>query len=410
MVKRSSRKQDSWAPGTPIERNAHFWTGEPQLLMGHAAPRADRLSVVDLFSGCGGFSEGFRQAGFEPLLAVDIHPQSIQTIQANHGATSTILGDIRKVSAGSVRDLLRGIEVDVLTAGVPCQGFSLCNRKRHDKDDRNFLFLEFVRLVKALKPRAVLLENVGGIRTAGGGSFSRAICDSIEDLGFRVSCRTLNAADFGVPQRRQRVFFLGLRDCEPEEWWPTPTHGSAAPNPWVSVSEAIGDLPTLESGESSSRYCVSPRSVYQQMMRGAQIELLNHEAPSHAPDVVRKIESTQPGEPIYAKFKQRIRLDPNCPSPTQVSGGIRPQYQFGHPTQARGLTIRERCRIQSFPDSYLIQGGIVQGRVQTGNAVPPLLARAIASRIHDQLLGRAAHGKRRASRQLVFNLRNADTG
>ncbi|MFC1625411.1 DNA cytosine methyltransferase [Patescibacteria group bacterium] len=115
-------------------------------------------------------------------------------------------------------------------------------------------------------------------------------------------------------------------------------------------------------------------------------KLENHTAPSHPPSTIKKIGSTEPGKPMYPKFTQRIRLHWDKTSPTQVSGGIRPQFQFGHPEQSRGLTVRERCRIQSFPDDFVIFGGTVQGRVQTGNAVPPLLAKAIAIRVKKALL------------------------
>jgi DNA (cytosine-5)-methyltransferase 1 len=107
--------------------------------------------------------------------------------------------------------------------------------------------------------------------------------------------------------------------------------------------------------------------------------------PNHPLETIEKIKNTKPGEPMYPKFKQRIRLAWDIQSPTQVSGGIRPQFQFGHPEDARGLTIRERCRIQSFPDDFIVKGGIVQGRVQTGNAVPPLLAKALAQAIKEYL-------------------------
>lgn len=122
------------------------------------------------------------------------------------------------------------------------------------------------------------------------------------------------------------------------------------------------------------------------MRDGAPPRLQNHEAPSHPDSTVKKIAKTAPGKPMYPKFKQRIRLAWDIQSPTQVSGGIRPQFQFGHPEDARGLSIRERCRLQSFPDSYTIYGGIVQGRVQTGNAIPPLLARAVAKGLKGYLL------------------------
>ena len=146
--------------------------------------------------------------------------------------------------------------------------------------------------------------------------------------------------------------------------------------PYITAKDAIGDLPNLKSG----KYELEPFCDYQKMMRKnvKMNGLKNHKAPNHPVDVIRKIESTIPGKPMYPKLKQRIRLAWDIQNPTQVSGGIRPQFQFGHPSNSRDLTIRERCRLQSFPDDFVLFGGIVQGRVQTGNAVPPLLTKTIA--------------------------------
>ena len=145
-------------------------------------------------------------------------------------------------------------------------------------------------------------------------------------------------------------------------------------------------MPKLGNSESSDKYKGKAKSDYQKLMRGeggieaikTTKKLYNHVAPNHPQETIDKIASTKPGEPMYPKFKQRIRLKKDMPSPTQLAGGIRPQFQFGHPEQSRGLTIRERARIQSFPDSYIFEGGMVQERVQTGNAVPPLLIYNIA--------------------------------
>ena len=165
------------------------------------------------------------------------------------------------------------------------------------------------------------------------------------------------------------------------------TNGKETGKPYNTVWDAIGDLPVLDANEESSKYTMQPRTEYQMLMRGdvAADKLTNHQAPNHPQDVIDMIHNTKEGEPLYEKYHQRIRLSRTELSPTQVSGGIRPSFQFGHPTQDRGLTIRERCRLQSFPDNFYVYGGIVQGRVQTGNAVPPLLAKAIALAIKKYL-------------------------
>jgi DNA (cytosine-5)-methyltransferase 1 len=376
--------RDSWQPGTPIESNAYNWTNEPVVLEASRSIADGARIAIDLFCGCGGFSEGFRAAGFQAALAADIHPPSLATYRKNHPEATAILGDLRKVDEQHAFALLGGRQVDVIAAGVPCQGFSLNNRKRWDEDDRNLLFREFIRFVHIARPHVVVLENVSGLRSAGNGRFKEAIADAIQDAGYYVQFRVLNAADFGVPQKRQRVFFVGVRPGI-EFRWPRSTHGAGTDSPWIGVWDAIGDLPALSPGQAAGEYDRAPFSDYQRFMRNGATVLLNHQAPNHPADVIRKIACTTPGAPMYPKFKQRIRLHPDEPSPTQVSGGIRPQFQFGHPNQPRGLTIRERCRIQSFPDTYEITGGTVQGRVQTGNAVPPLLARAIGTSVMEAL-------------------------
>lgn len=348
----------------------------------------DKPTVVELFCGCGGTSCGFEMAGYDILLGVDIHAPAIETFQANHPLSSTILGDIRKVTPDDIKKLINYKKIDVLIGGVPCQGFSLNNKKRNFDDKRNFLYIEFLRFIKVLQPKVVIIENVSGMKSTKNGEFVDAIKKEISEAGnYSVTSEMLNAADFGVPQKRQRLIFVGIRDGEEFNFNDLiKTNGPGTGKEYLTVKDAIGDLPSLKAGESSDRYVMPPFSEYQRIMRKNVTEVLsNHQAPKHPVDTIEKIRNTPQGEPMYPKFKQRIRLALNMPSPTQVSGGIRPQFQFGHPTDDRGLTIRERCRIQSFPDDFVVKGGIVQGRVQTGNAVPPLLAKALADGIKKYL-------------------------
>jgi DNA (cytosine-5)-methyltransferase 1 len=336
---------------------------------------------VELFSGLGGLSQGFIQAGFDLALAADIHQPSVMSMQRNHPNASTILGDLRRVSEQALIDALEGQDVDVLMAGVPCQGFSLSNRKRTDDDERNQLFKEFLRFACAVQPKAVLIENVSGMRSAKGGMFVQEIQQAIRSgLGMDVHLAFLNAADFGVPQSRERLFFVGLppgSHFEP----PEASHGPRGLQAFRTVRDAIGDLPPLGPGETKHKYGKAKASEYAELLRGDQEELLNHRAPNHPQETIDRIGRTVPGQPMYESFRQRIRLSWDDPSPTQVSGGIRAQFQFGHPSQARGLSIRERCRIQSFPDHIHVEGGLVQGRIQTGNAVPPILAESVATQV-----------------------------
>ena len=382
-----AKSSDKWSTNVPVETNPSYWLGDPVLTSGASKGASKKLSVGELFCGLGGLSQGFIQAGFELALGADIHEPSIESFVSNHPGVSNILGDLKKVTAKQMKILAESAGVEIMLAGVPCQGFSLANRKRHDDDDRNQLFRDFLRLAKPVKPRAVVIENVSGMRSAGGGSFVPAIKNAIEtELGLDVHVLFLNAAHYGVPQTRERLFFVGLP--KGSSWSePKPTHGPSTGKAIRTVKDAIYDLPSLLSGETSDQYGKKPTSELAIMLRGKETVLTNHTAPNHPAETISRIAKTAQGKPLYDSFRQRIRLAWDAPSPTQVSGGIRAQFQFGHPDQARGLTIRERARIQTFPDSIQVKGGLVQSRIQTGNAVPPLLAQALAEEIYRSLRG-----------------------
>lgn len=377
---------NKWDKSVPVEENSYYWKGEPIITRGNFVPNGNPV-VVELFCGCGGTSVGFEMAGFQIAVGADMLKPAIDTFGNNHEGVSTILGDIHKVEPLQILDLLNGAQVDVLIGGVPCQGFSLNNRKRHLDDQRNKLYLEFIRFVRALHPRAVVLENVSGMKSSG--DIVHVIeRDLSEASGMVVRSQFLYAPDYGVPQSRLRLLFVGVEGNVFDFDRIIKTNGPGTDHPYNTVGDAISDLPHLESNGRTTEYTLAPQNDYQRFMRAgvANDQLTNHQAPNHPKDVINMIAKTAQGEPLYEKYHQRIRLSMNDLSPTQVSGGIRPSFQFGHPTDARGLTIRERCRIQSFPDWFRVSGGIVQGRVQTGNAVPPLLARAVALAIRQYLV------------------------
>ena len=367
-----------WARGSPVEESRDVWKGKPVIFEREKALPKSGLFAVELFCGCGGTSIGLEMAGMVCAVGCDILGPAIRTYRSVHPRAAAILGDVRAVDPETIVELLNGRPVDVLVGGFPCQGFSLSNRKRHDADPRNRLFEQFVRFAKALKPRAVLAENVSSIRSAGAGTVVESILKGLSDaIEADVQAEVFNAADFGVPQTRRRIIFMGVRGQKSPITAVERTHGEGR-LPWVTVGEAISDLPRLLSGQTSSEYASAPKNEFQRLMRAESDGILmNHEAPNHPQGTIDRIGNTKPGQPMYPAFKQRIRLHQQRPSPTQVCGGIRPQFQFGHPSDARGLTIRERARMQSIPDHVNFAGGLVQGRVQTGNAVPPLMARAL---------------------------------
>ena len=336
-----------------------------------------------MFCGAGGFAVGASWAGFESVLGIDHFEPAMKTWLYNHPNAIGCLGDITQINPKRIKEMLysKGIEkINLITGGVPCQGFSIANRKHNDNDERNFLFLEYMKFVKEFEPDYIILENVSGMRSTAGGQFEKNIKEYMELLGYNTTVDLLNAADYGVPQIRQRLIFVGVKKdsgfCEKYVFPEGEFKGNSR-----TVADAISDLPDLGNNEMCTEYGSKPMGEYQKLMRGKGIikdiscpqKLYNHISPNHPQETINKITNTEQGKPMYPKFKQRIRLCENAPSPTQLAGGIRPQFQFGHPTQPRGLTIRERARIQSFPDYYVFCGGIVQERVQTGNAVPPLL-------------------------------------
>ena len=370
-------KKSIWDISIKVEENGYYWNKEPIFKRGNNID-TEKPIIAELFCGCGGTSLGFEMAGFETILGCDIHKPSIQTFQVNHPNSSTITGDIKKVNPEVIKELLNGRQLDVLIGGIPCQGFSLNNRKRHENDDRNFMYKEFSRFVEVLQPKVVVLENVSGMKSTG--NFESDIKTHLSEIGhMTVKSKLLYAPNYGVPQTRKRLVFVGIKGKEFDFKNIIKTHGPGTEKIYVTIKDAIGDLPSLKIKETKTKYQKKPFSEFQELMRvNANGKVTAHTSPNHPLTTIEKIKKTKPGEPMYERFKQRIRLAWDILSPTQVSGGIRPQFQLGHPKDNRGLSIRERCRIQSFPDDFIIKGGTVQARVQTGNAVPPLLAKALA--------------------------------
>lgn len=387
---------NKWDKSIPVEKSSYVQDSKLTYYnLDTFTISPDKLAMIDLFCGAGGFAEGCSWAGFQSVFGIDHFEPAIKTWTKNHPNAIGCLGDIKKLDVDELKQILseKGVKkVHLITGGVPCQGFSRANRKHTDFDERNFLFLEYMKFVKAFEPDYIILENVSGMRTTAAGQFERDIKEFMEVLGYHVSIKLVNAADYGVPQTRQRLIFVGVRQGRNlADYYIFPEGQFRFSHRTVAM--AISDLPKLGNNESSTHYASKPLNDFQKLMRGVgQIRAIkpsakvhNHVAPNHPQETIDKIANTQPGEPMYPKFKQRIRLKGDMPSPTQLAGGIRPQFQFGHPNQNRGLSIRERARLQTFPDSYVFTGGIVQERVQTGNAVPPLLIYNIALPIAEDI-------------------------
>lgn len=359
------------------------------------------LTAIDLFCGAGGLSEGFRQAGFSILAGNDFFESAGRTFKATHPKAKFFGAPIQDISAEKLlteTGLHRG-ELTCLVGGPPCQAFSVYNHQRGMHDARASLFHEYLRIVEGLQPKWVVMENVTGMLSAGDGEAARTILSSLQALGYNVEWRILKAEEYGVPQERRRVVFLGNRIGAPIAW-PQPTHGEGL-SPYVTVWDAIGDLPRLENGEVPSgpvKYRTVPSSSYQHQLRGNAVKVSNHQASKLAPINQQRMQHIPEGgswrdiphELLPAGMKKARRCDH-----TKRYGRLRKDglsstvltkcdIHWGayiHPDQNRSLTVREAARLQSFPDWFEFAGPRTEQYIQVGNAVPPLLGRKIAEAV-----------------------------
>ena len=372
----------------------------------------NRFTAIDLFAGAGGLSEGFRQAGFTCLAANDFDDLAAQTFKLAHPDTAFIDGAIQDISTDQLLDTA-GInegELDVLVGGPPCQAFSVYNHQRGFHDERSGLFREYLRIVDGLMPRFVVMENVTGITSVGEGRAVDEIYESLQGIGYHVEHKILKAEEYGVPQERRRIFFIGSRDGD-SIVWPKPTHASPSElpliaqsqknvKPAVTVWDAISDLPELEirEGDDVASYLSDPQSDYQKAMRRGARKLYNHVAPTLQDINLERLKHIPQGGswrdiptrllPAGMKKARRSdhtkrygRLHPDGLASTILTKCDLHWGAYIHPTQERTLTVREAARCQSFPDKIRFLGSRGDQFRQVGNAVPPLLAKAVARSI-----------------------------
>lgn len=390
----------------------------------------DSLKFIDLFSGAGGLSEGLEEAGFNCLLANEVVPVFARTYRRNHIGCKVLMADIRTLDPYAILNMLgveRG-ELDLIAGGPPCQGFSINAPVRSKDDKRNHLFKEYLRFVDAFQPRAILIENVPGLVSFEHGATLHDIITSLGDLGYGTDVHILGAAFYGVPQMRWRTIVIGVRGTAvPADAFPTPTcRAPIRPNftstfdgkqlvkfppikcvrNFTTAEEAIGDLPPLKSGEKGAYikpYPSEPECEYQRMMRIGSAGIYNHEAPRLSAVNLERLRYIKPGgnwtdipEALLPKGMQSARKTDH----TMRYGRVRPDGlastiltkcdphwgAYFHYSQDRSFTVREAARIQSFPDSYVFIGTMAEQYAQVGNAVPPLLAKAIGSSLMSFLM------------------------
>ena len=434
--------------------------------------------IIDLFSGCGGLTLGFEKAGFDMAAGIELMPAACQTISYNldfrYGRDQThICADITKVEASVFKDKY-GEEGCIVIGGPPCQAYSIAGRAKlrslgkdriNTRDSRGYLYQDFLRFVYELNAKAVVMENVPESTNYGEMNIPETVCESLEEQGYRAYWTILNAADYGVPQLRERVFVIGVKEeLGKTIELPIPTHKSKEEyqtanqkrfdtfiqNPhfrkpisstdacktWVTVGEAISDLPILFPSVGSKYrlaklneeqdYRTEAQNEFQHNMRNWYgIENLSVTAnafrnnkrdfpifarmkqgddytdASRIADELFAQEAAvfgfKPGTPEYIKLQRKMvpvydrdkflskwhRLEENRPSNTIIAHLYNDTYSHIHPTEPRGISVREAARIQSFPDDFFFDCSMGDAFKQIGNAVPPLLALAVALRIQE---------------------------
>jgi DNA (cytosine-5)-methyltransferase 1 len=338
---------------------------------------------IDLFAGAGGMSLGALAAGIDLRIAVEANPYAAMSYAYNHRNVRLLVQDIRRLRMSDLDLDGNGL---IVFGGPPCKGFSTSNqRTRTRTNPSNWLFKEFLRVVRGVNPDWVVFENVQGIQQTEGGEFLDELITSLTTYGYSISLGILNASDFGVPQIRSRLFVVGNRHGIKVNL-PTPIARRQ-----ITVLEAIGDLPVLVNGASVCRmvYRAVRPSPYARAMRGTMKDSHNHLVTRNADHIIERYKHVPPGgnwkdipSRLMKTYKNRTechtgiyhRLHPQCAS--KVIGNYRKNMLI-HPLENRGLSVREAARIQSFPDWFEFKGSIGFQQEQVGSAVPPLLAKAV---------------------------------
>lgn len=349
------------------------------------------MLAVDLFSGAGGLSLGLERAGIKSVIANEVEADFAKTHSLNFPSCKMINKSIYDVDfIAEVDSLGLSGRIDLVAGGPPCQGFSTVGKK-DAADPRNSLFVQFLRVVEEVSPRFVLFENVAGFKRLYKGEMYKKTVEGLDRLGFDCVSSVLNAKDFGAPQSRERTIILAWRRGENPLTMPSPTHGGKD-RPFLTLMEAISDLPFLHPGEERSDYLCGPKNEYQREMRSAGAPLADHlcakygehirEVMSHVPEGGSIMDVPEGLRPKGYFKNTYARLLPDAPSPTITRNfGTPSSSRCIHPYQNRALSTREGARIQGFPDHYKFHGGKGSKNLQIGNAVPPALAKALGERI-----------------------------
>ena len=320
----------------------------------------NEINYIDLFSGAGGMSLGFDQAGFNNIFSVDIEPSFCETYKTNFPKHNLIQKDISKLSNEEIKSLIGNQIIDVIIGGPPCQGFSMAGNigRKFIDDSRNQLFREFARIVEIVQPSYFVMENVARLFTHNKGETKKEIIELFKKMNYNVDCKVVNTADFGIPQVRNRVLFIGNRISN-NIIFPTKTIDKP-----ISIKEAIDKLPKLKSGEKS--------------------KIPNHISMKHSEQMLEKMKYVSDGgnrneipeliRPKSGDVRKYIRYKSTEPA-VCVTGDMRKIFHY---SQNRALTVRELATLQTFPLDFIFKGSTISQQQQVGNSVPPILAKEIA--------------------------------
>lgn len=358
-----------------------------------------KFTCLDLFSGAGGLSRGFYDAGYNVVLGVDFDEAALKTFKENHGSAEAMkldLFDHKNIDVIIEFLSKKNIKLDVLVGGPPCQGFSIAG-PRDMNDKRNSLYLAMVELADRVKPQAVVLENVPGMLQINGGIGAKRIIEDFAKIGYKMTPKLLYAPDYGIPQIRKRVFFVGLRDSDENFEFP---EAVVDKNHYVTCEDAISDLPALQNskgeiiyGDEIQQYATLPVTEYQKRMRCKSKNVYNHIGSIPIEKTKKMISLVPEGKNykalpeeyrgLYKYHEALTRYSSKKPSLT-INTGHRSHFHYKY---NRIPTVRESARLQSFTDDFIFYGNKSQQYKQVGNAVPPMLGQVLATKLKEYLRG-----------------------
>ena len=343
------------------------------------ANKKKHIKVLDIFSGCGGLSFGFLKQGYEVVAGIDHWEDSVKTFEYNHNGAKGIVADLGNFKPEIFNEFMG---VDVVVGGPPCQGFSISG-KRNPNDPRNNLYKGFVKTVAHLNPKAFILENVPNLVSMDSGKIKDQIIKDFSNLGYDVKYKIMLASDYGVPQNRRRVVFVGVKGVNSYNF---PSGKTVDLKLKITTKDAISDLPD-DSVVDGSKNKIKPKNDYQTKMRANATKVFNHQITNHDQKTIDTIALVPDGKnykslPEHLKNTRKVniawtRYSSSKPSLT-IDTGHRHHFHYKY---NRVPTVRESARLQSFPDDFVFLGSKTSQYKQVGNAVPPLMAEAIAEEL-----------------------------